>query len=257
MDGSPSGEIISARDCDQVAKAMLAVEMRNLPTQCNFQPLLAQDPPQLCEAPQQVRRVFFRDSFDDRVGAGWTVSHEGTPDFTERDWSVTGDIPDELKAEGAFFAPNPVNGTCAPGGDESAVLHLDSPLIVAPRVPNGLRMAFDHWVATEAGFDGGNVKVSIGGNAWTLLQPQDFAYNPYNTTLIDASQGNTDPLAGEPAFSGTDGGAPDGSWGRSIINLDPYVNPSDELQLRFDLGSDGCNGAVGWYIDKIVLYQCH
>jgi len=256
-DGSPSGEIISADDCDQVAKVMLAVEMRNLPVQCNFQPLLAQDPPAICEAPQKVRRILFRDNFEDRKGNGWTVSHEGTPDFTERDWSVVTDLPDELKAVGAFFGPNPVNGTCAPGGDESSVLHLDSPMIVVPPGRTGFRMAFDHWVATEAGFDGGNLKVSVGGAPWQLLEPESFIYNPYNTTLISADSGNTDPLAGEPAFSGTDGGSVDGTWGRSIIDLDSYLNAGDQFQLRFDLGSDGCNGAFGWYIDKVFIYQCH
>jgi hypothetical protein len=118
-------------------------------------------------------------------------------------------------------------------------------------------MAFDHWVATEAGFDGGNLKVSVGGAPWQLLEPESFIYNPYNTTLISAGSGNTDPLAGEPAFSGTDGGSVDGTWGRSIIDLDSYLNAGDQFQLRFDLGSDGCNGAFGWYIDKVFIYQCH
>jgi Zn-dependent metalloprotease len=254
-DGTPSGEIISAADCDQVAKTMLAVDMRTPPTQCGFQPLLAQDPPALCEAPLHVKQVFFRDNFESGNGAGWTVSHEGTPDFTERDWSVVSDLPDDREGS-AFFAPNESIGTCAPGGDESAVLHLDSPLIGVPGGQTGFRMAFDHWVATEPGWDGGNVKFSVGGKPWLLIQPDHYVYNPYNTTLIPADQGNTDPIAGEPAFSGTDGGEVDGSWGRSIVDLDPYLDPRDEVQFRFDLGNDGCTGAFGWYIDRVWIYQC-
>jgi Zn-dependent metalloprotease len=254
-DGTPSGEIISTADCDQVAAALRAVEMRTPPAHCNFQPLLAQDPPALCEAPLHVQRVFFRDNFEQGNGAGWTVSHEGTPDFTERDWSVVSDLPDDREGS-AFFGPNPVIGTCAPGGDESAVLHLDSPLIDVPGGQTGFRMAFDHWVATEPAWDGGNVKLSVGGKPWLLIKPEHYVYNPYNTTLVSADGGNTNPIAGEPAFSGTDGGAPDGSWGRSIINLDPYLDPRDEAQFRFDLGSDGCNGAFGWYVDRVWIYQC-
>ena len=254
-DGSPSGEIISAADCDEVAKAVLAVEFRTLPTHCNFQPLLAQDPPALCEAPLQLRSVFFRDNFEDGDGAGWTVSHEGTPDFTERDWSVVSDLPDEREGS-AFFGPAESIGTCAPGGDESAVLHLDSPSIIAPGGKTGFRMAFDHWVATEPGYDGGNVKISVGGKPWLIVQPTHYVYNPYNTTIISAGSGNTNPIAGEPGFSGTDGGAVDGSWGRSIVDLDPYVDPRDDVRLRFDLGTDGCGGAFGWYVDRVWIYQC-
>ena len=43
--GTPDAAITSV-DCEQVAAAMLAVEMRTPPTQCDFQPLLAKDPPE-------------------------------------------------------------------------------------------------------------------------------------------------------------------------------------------------------------------
>jgi hypothetical protein len=117
-------------------------------------------------------------------------------------------------------------------------------------------MAFEHWVATEPGWDGGNVKFSVGGAPWALIETDRYFNNPYNTTLFSAEQGNTNPIAGEPAFSGTDGGQVDGSWGRSIVDLDPYLDAGDEVQFRFDLGSDGCTGAFGWYIDRVVIYQC-
>ncbi len=115
--GAPSGQIITAADLTQVHKAMLAVEMRNPPTQCGFQPLLAQNPPALCTtgSPSQI----FKDNFDSGNAwlAHWTLSHEGTADFTERDWAVVGDLPDG-RAGRALFGPNPDIGTCAPGGDE-------------------------------------------------------------------------------------------------------------------------------------------
>jgi hypothetical protein len=234
---------------------MLATAMREPPVQCNFQPLLAQDPPELCDAPMVVQRLFFRDSFEDGDGDGWSVSHEGTPDFTERDWTVVTDLPDERRGT-AFFAPATAIGSCAPGDDQSAVLHLDSPL-VAVKGQGGYRIAFDHWVATEPDYDGANLKVSVGGKAWQVISPEHYVYNPYNTTLIDAASGNTNPLAGEPAFSGTDGGTLDGSWGRSIINLDPYVSSRNAIQLRFDVGTDGCSGAFGWYLARVWVYQCH
>ena len=63
-------------------------------------------------------------------------------------------------------------------------------------------------------------------------------------------------MAGEPAFSGADGGSVSGSWGRSIVNLAPYAKPKDKIRLRFDLGSDGCGGSFGWYVDDLMVYSC-
>src|SRR6185295_7140197 len=88
-DGRPSGEIITNADCNQVAKALLAVEMRRPPTQCGFKPLLAKNPPSLCPATKRVQSLF-RTGFEDNADLSrWTVTHSGTtPDFTKRNWSV-------------------------------------------------------------------------------------------------------------------------------------------------------------------------
>lgn len=256
--GTPSGQIISASDCAQVAAAALAVELRTPPTQCNFQPLLGQNPPPLCEAGGFATQLF-HDTFDDGNSSTsrWSVSHGGTtPDFTPRDWRVVSGLPDNRPGK-AFFGADPDIGTCAPGGDESAVLHLDSPKITIPASVTAPRLTFDHWVATEPGWDGGNVKISVNDGPWMLIQAADFVYNAYNTTLFTAGQGNTNPIAGQPAFSGTDGGAVDGTWGRSIVNLAPYAHPKDKIRLRFDIGNDGCTGRFGWYIDDLMVYKCH
>ena len=133
---------------------------------------------------------------------------------------------------------------------------LESPEITIPAGVTAPRLTFDHWVATEAGFDGGNVKISVNGGAWQLVKAADFIYNPYNTTLATAAAGNTNPLAGQPAFSGSDGGSVSGSWGRSIVNLAPYATAGDKVKLRFELGNDGCGGAFGWYLDDVMVYQC-
>jgi Zn-dependent metalloprotease len=253
--GAPSGQIITAADVDQVKKAMLAVEMRTPPTQCNFQPLLAQNPPALCPAGSRAIDLLV-DNFENGPGA-WTVSHDAvTPaDFTDRDWEISSDLPDH-RAGSAFFGIDPTIGTCAPGGDESGVLHLISPQLVVPTSATSARLTFVHWVATEAGWDGGNLKISVNGGPWTLIARSNFIYNAYNRTLVTAAAGNTDPLAGQPAFSGSDGGSVDGSWGRSIIDLWPYVKPKDKVRIRFDLGTDGCGGLFGWYIDDFEFYRC-
>jgi len=175
-------------------------------------------------------------------------------DFTARDWYVAKGLPSG-RAGYAIYAADYTGGSCAPGGDESGVMKLESPEITIP-AGGPTRLSFDHWISTEAGFDGGNVKISVNGGAWTLVKGSDFLYNAYNATLTSTAGGNTNPMAGEAAFSGSDGGSVSGSWGRSIVNLVPYAVAGDRVKLRFDLGSDGCGGTFGWYLDDIKVYSC-
>lgn len=252
--GLPSGEVINAADCAQVAAAALAVELRSPPAQCNFQPLLAQSPPALCPAGNPT--LVASDAFDGGKSGGirWLVSNTGTGDFPARNWGVINSLPSGRAGYGIFASDLDV-GTCAPGGDAKGMQRLESQEITIPAGTN-LRMAFDHSVATEADYDGGNVKISVNGGAWTVISAANFVYNPYNTTLITAGGGNSNPLAGQPAFSGTDAGSVLGKWGRSIINLAPYAAPGDKIKLRFELGYDGCGGVFGWYLDDVKVYQC-
>jgi hypothetical protein len=258
LTGAPSGQVISASDCAQVAKAAVAVELRTPPSQCNFQPILAKNPPPLCST--GTAQQIFKDNFQNGLSwtDRWSVSHTAvTADFTPRDWELAGDLPDD-RAGSALFAPNPDIGTCAPGGDESGVLHLVSKQISVPATASTLRLTFDHWLATESGYDGGNLKISVNGGPWQVVAAADFVYNAYNMTLVlpPPAGNNTNPMAGEPAFSGTDGGAVSGSWGRSIVNLAPYAPPGSKIRLRYDLGSDGCAGLFGWYVDDVMVYSC-
>jgi len=277
-DGTPSGEVVSAADCAEVSKAIAAVELRTPPSQCGFQPLLAQNPPPLCEAGSEHASDIFMDGFERRHGPDqdafgrannngqnrtWRITHDAVtpPDFTNRDWLIVSDLPDGREGS-AFFGADPTYGTCGPGGDESAVLHLDSPKVAIPQNASDLRLAFDHWIATENGWDGANIKISVNNGPWAVVAPEAFVYNPYNLNfvgwnfIIPAQFGNTNPLAGEFGFSGTDQGAVDGSWGQSIIDLNGYAQPGDTIQLRFDIGNDGCGGAFGWYVDDVRVYEC-
>ena len=253
--GTPSGEVITAADCTQIAKAALAVELRTAPSQCNFQPLLAKSPPPLCTAGAPA--AIFADSFDGgkRGGAKWLLTNAGTGDFKPRDWGVVTNLPDQRPGY-AIFALDPDLGTCSAGGDATSLERLESPEFTIPAGATAPRLTFDHWVATETSFDGGNVKISVNGGAWQLVAAGNFIYNPYNTTLTTAAGGNTNPLAGQPAFSGTDAGSVSGSWGRSMVNLAPYATAGDRVKLRFEMGNDGCGGSVGWYLDDVMVYQC-
>ncbi|MBC7942170.1 MAG: M4 family metallopeptidase [Chitinophagaceae bacterium] len=256
LTGAPSGESIGASDCAQVAKAALAVELRTPPTQCNFQPLLAQAPPPLCEAGGTASSLL-ADSFDGgkRVGVRWQVTNNGvTGDFTPRNWGVVTNLPSQRPGYAIFAAATGI-GTCSPGGNEAGLQRLESPEITVP-AGAAPRVTFDHWIATEPGYDGGNLKISVNGGAWQLVSAANFIYNPYNATLITAAAGNDNPLAGQAAFSGSDGGSVSGSWGRSIVNLAPYATANDKVKLRFEMSNDGCGGNVGWYLDDVRVYRC-
>ena len=258
--GAPSGEIVAASDCMQVAKTMAAVEMRTPPTQCGFKPLLSKRPPPLCASPKKVQSIF-RTGFEGTpplatAATTWTTSHGGTtPDFTRRDWNIVANLPGNRRGR-AYFGADPNIGTCGPGGDETAVLHLDSPQILLDATVTSPQLAFDHYVATEAGWDGGNLKISVNGGPWKLVKPADYVYNPYNAALFTAADGSTNPIGGQPAFTGADGGEVVGSWGQSIVNLAPYAKAKDNIRLRWDIGNDGCGGSDGWYVDDVVVYQC-
>ena len=255
--GLPSGEVISATDCAQVAKMALAIELRTPATQCNYgAPILGTNPPAMC--PSGAATTLMSDSFDGgkRGGAKWSVTYAGvTGDFTARNWGVVTNLPGSRPGY-AIFGVDYTGGTCAVGGDQSGVMRLESPEVTIPAGTTMPRLSFDHWVATEAGYDGGNVKISVNGGAWQLVKGVDFVYNPYNTTLTSAAGGNTNPLAGQAAFSGTNPGTVSGSWGRSIVNLAPYATANDVVKLRFEMGTDGCGGTYGWYVDDVSVYRC-
>jgi Zn-dependent metalloprotease len=246
-----AAQTITAGDCTQVAEMIAGINLRTPPTFCNFQPMLQAGDPPLCPAGGGIAQTFFFDNFES-APASWTLGSYGTaPDFTPRAWTWTNALPPG-RSGSAFFAPNPDIGTCAVGGDESGVITMTSPSVAVPAT-GAARLAYDHWMSTEGPWDGGNVKISVNGGPFTLVADADYTFNSYNGAIDPTS---TNPMAGQAAFTGGDGGSVSGSWGRSVVNLAPYANAGDTVQLRYDLGSDGCTGFFGWYVDDVRLFSC-
>ncbi len=248
-------EVITAGDCDQVAKVMLATEMRNEPTQCNFQPMLDKNTPALCSNANEGPAFYFKDDFEG-ADKGWTVGRRDVLDpntFDDRDWTLNSSLPGG-RAGTAYFGPDPVVGNCS-DDLEAGVLYLESPSITVDSSASNILMTFEHYVATEFEWDGGNVKISVNGGVWQLVPGTAFTFNSYPASL-DGSSDNNNPLKGEESFTGTDGGEVVGSWGESQLNLNSLANPGDTIKLRFEMGTDGCNGLDGWYVDDVELYQC-
>ncbi|MEJ6792729.1 MAG: M4 family metallopeptidase [Lacinutrix sp.] len=250
----PSGEIISAFDLQQLTNAILAVELRIVPTQCNFITVVGSAPP-LCQA--GINNPIYFEDWETGMD-GWNVGQVPSNPSTweDRDWELNATLPSGRTGT-AMFGVDPINGNC--GSDlENGIIRLVSPLITMPNVTDGtFEMTFNHYVSTEADWDGGNIKVSINNSAWDLLPASAFIHNSYNSSLNSLAAGNDNPMEGQEAFTGTDGGSNKGSWGTSVIDLSSLgLGVNGTVRFRFDMGTDGCNGREGWYIDELTIYNC-
>lgn len=249
-----SGEVWTAADVNNLKNAILSVQLRTSPnTQCNYQPLL-KPVPALCESANSG--TLFTEKWENGTG-NWSITNIPTnpSSWINRDWVVKNNLP-KGRTGNAIFAADPINGNCSTSM-QNGILRLESPLITFPAFTAGVyQMAFNHYVATESKWDGGNIKYSLNDGAWTLLPKTAFTQNGYNLNL-DGTTSNDNPLRGQAAFTGTDGGSLGGSWGQSVVDLSKIgVVPGATIKFRFELGTDGCNGIEGWYLDEIYVYNC-
>ncbi|QOW10588.1 T9SS type A sorting domain-containing protein [Kaistella flava (ex Peng et al. 2021)] len=249
-----TGESWAASDMDNLKNAILSVQLRSSPnTQCNYKPILKATP-ELCES--ATTGALFTETWENGLG-NWTVNNAPTnpSSWENRNWIVKGNLP-KGRTGNAIFGADPVNGNCTTSM-QNGILRLESPTITFPTFTAGkYQMAFNHYVATEAKWDGGNIKYSLNGGAWSLLPKTAFTQNGYNSSLDGTSQSDN-PLKGQAAFTGTDGGSLGGSWGQSVIDLSKIgVVSGSNIKFRFEMGTDGCNGIEGWYLDELYVYNC-
>ncbi|KQV69670.1 hypothetical protein ASC64_07490 [Nocardioides sp. Root122] len=257
-DGSDGGVVdpevivggMTAADCTKVTQAIAETELRLDPTaECDWQPLLQQGAPELKCGAGTTTTTTYSEDFEDGL-AGWTQDEELGFDFSEGiAWEASTSAPEHTG--GVAFGPDPVSGNCGAPGDLTSRNGLISPAITVPKGTTP-RMQFDHYMASEATWDGGNLKVSVNG--------QPFALVPNDAYLFNAPAGEMDPdqgpMGGEAAWTGTDGGQLGGSWGTSIVDLAKVAKVGDSVKFRFDMGRDGCNGVEGWYVDNVKVQVC-
>ncbi len=247
---------VAAADCAAVALVSDAVELELDPqAQCEFEPLLDQNSPSLCGKGFSTRTVW-SENFEDGL-KGWKKSQDVVYDGASGlPWESVANAPGNHSSKVAF-GPDPAEaGDCS--GTETDVSSRDSITSPAFKMPAGLSptMSFEHYVATEYGYDGGNVKYSVGGKPFQVVPTQAYAFNAPGAQL-EVAPDNTNPLAGEDAFTGTDGGENRGSWGTSIIDLKKLgAKVGKKIRVRFDMGRDGCGGLDGWYVDNLKVSIC-
>ncbi len=255
---------ITAADCDAVAKASTATELRVEPTQCNFRPMFKKGT--VSCGTGTVTKSVWSQGFESGLPTNWTKDVDAAN--AHFDPTVTTTLPKVTDGGTAHSGGSSVLyfndkgddgnfGVCDGGPqDYSSRVGMTTPSLTVPTTGTLPRFSFDHYVASEVGFDGGNVKYSVNGGAFQLVPETAWLYNGPGGQLKSAAEDNTNPMAGEAAFTGTDGGEPTGAWGSSVIDLTEIAARGDQVKFRFDFGMDGCNGIDGWYIDNVALSIC-
>ncbi len=269
--GNASPDVITSETCAAVEAAMLATEMRESPVEkCGYQPLLQPEAstPAVC-ADGQSEVVDFTEGFDGTsIPADWTTFDNITGDTHEDGvtWLISDELPNSHAGGRAAFIANTFGGSCTPGGDISASFQLDSPEITV--ADDASTLSINHLMQSEFAYDGGNLKYSLNGSDYAVVPAEAFSFNAYNTTLETGSGaipdpvglfsgGNTSPIAGEAAWSGSDEGASSSDWGTSLVNLSALgAATGDKISFRFEFGQDGCNGNLGWFVDQVTVSHC-
>jgi cysteine-rich repeat protein len=220
----------------------------------------ATEPPPRCTGHGNLQSISFTD-WETGLGSWTAGTHDiaDTGSFATPDWAAVGSLPDNQPGNAAFVANLDI-GDCG-ADDQAGVLALDSPSITIPGNAAVPRISIEQWFETEFGWDGGNIKISVNGGPFNIIPASAFEYGPHNDTLFPAQdefgvENNTNPLAGQDAFTGTINDNLSGSWIQSRINLLGIAAAGDNIELRFDFGIDSCDGAVGWYVDDVEVYSC-
>jgi len=216
------------------------------------------NPPARCAGFGDLQSISLTD-WESGLGSWTAGAHDiAVPgDFTTPDWAVLGSLPDGRSGKAAFVDNVDDVDLCnLEEVDQTGALTLDSPEIVIPAGTSVPRISIDHWFAIEVNWDGGNFKISVNGSSFSLIPASAIEVGTYNLTLYpavleDGTEWNTNPLAGQDAFSG-----PLLNWGQSHINLLGIAEAGDTVQLRFDFGLDECYGDIGWYVDDVEFYSC-
>lgn len=139
------------------------------------------------------------------------------------------------------FALNP---TTVGGGT-----NLTSPPI--PITTSGAQVNFRNNYATEAGWDGGVLEISIGEGGFQdiILAGGSFVQNGYNGVL--GANGVNNPLAGRQAWTGNSGG-----YITTMVRFPPAA-AGQTVRLRWRFGADNNTAVIGWHIDSVSVVGSH
>lgn len=256
-DPAAAPEVVTAADSLALSQVIAATQLRQKPTTCTtFGPALQPDAPVICADAAYSFHPFFAEDFEQETLV-WQRSaipvHADS--WVARTWQPHAQLP-RGRTGTAMFAASPALGHCDTLKNNGTLV-LESPMISIPAQVSGrLYLQFDHYFALEKNRDGGNLKIQRNGGTWRTIPSFALVHNPYNTLLM--SSGLMDnPLDGQRVFTGADVGSVAGSWGTTLVDLTTTgVQAGDAIALRWELGTDACNGWEGWYVDDIAVGSC-
>ena len=109
--------------------------------------------------------------------------------------------------------------------------------------PDAAFLHFSHFMQSEAGYDGGNLKVSINGGDFAAVPNEAFDHNPHSGEFAAGPEvplpvpdptgltgNNTNPMAGQVAWTGSDQGEATGSWGVSVVDFETLGAVAGDLR---------------------------
>jgi|GEM_PF-535218 len=118
---------------------------------------------------------------------------------------------------------------------------LTTPVIDISGASGKLVCEYYQWFYSEGYFDGGNIKVSVDGSNWDIIDPDYPAYNE------DAFSSGNAGVPNERGYTGNLGG-----WSKVKIDLSSYTG-NNNLYIRWHFGSDGSVAYDGWYVDDVRI----
>lgn len=252
-----SGEYISLADSVTLSKVIAATEMRmDLDVCPENDSALNPHAEDWCNEIGKVFYPFYTEDFEGDVSM-WNATElpEDASAWVTRQWQLVDQLPAGRTGKG-MFGLSPNVGECE-NQPNNGIIRLESPAIIIPDDIDGhVYLTFVHYFSLEEGADGANIKIQQDGGGWTKIPPSAFIFNAYNDVLPIADF-TDNPMAGERVFTGADDGATTGSWGITQIDLDVIgVRSGDEVVMRWEVGTNGCDGWEGWYVDNIKLGSC-
>jgi bacillolysin len=271
--GKVSADRITPADCDAVHATTVATELRTSDKAfCKYSGTLLKDEsttPALCKAGTYETPDFSENWEGGKLPAGWVATQTITGDSKfVPNWIVTNKLPAPHTGYAVYREDYNHGGSPNSGGDSSSHSTLDSPEITIADDQSYLK--FTHYILSEGTYDGGNVKYSVNGAAFAIIPATAMTYNPYNTTLSNPpptslpisdptglTGNNTNPIAGQAAYAGTDNGENSSEWGTTIVDLKTLgLKKGDKVKFRWDFGQDATGGDYGWIVDDLSVAHC-
>ncbi|MCP4591159.1 MAG: hypothetical protein GY842_10465, partial [bacterium] len=245
----------TAADTAELVKALKSVEL-NLAGPCAVVDALDTGPAPICPGGMVIGDA---EDFEEPVeNKGWVVELSQPYPPTPYQWERWTPLPNG-RAGYALYCED-LDNNCSGTDDETAVHSLYSPEIVLPTpVIDPTLLVFDQYFDTELAWDGGLLRIrtkpSSSWSSWEIVDPDAFLHNGYNYPLLTANAGNSNPLAGQWAWSGKS------DWGTTVVDLGDWIQDGATIQFRFDFGKGVCNDGNedGWYIDdfRVVMCDCN